>query len=219
MLSNLKVRNLVALTILLCTVLVVSASPLGKRPAAKCKGRMFCKGVKPVNGTTYLCGDARLGPKNLPNKFPLDDITHPYDRLGGLCAAEYLKMWTNEDGSYKYPPKFGFQLNTADEPIQGNVTLLVGTMLDRFGSEYGSYMSPAEAPYPQRALPPSNLATSDNKYPNNYHVYRVKKEFVVLAGPIAAWFEQPGAGVQYYTYRKILDLLADGLLEPVALKD
>lgn len=38
-----------------------------------------------------------------------------------------------------------------------NLTLPVGTFLDRFGSEYGAYMSPAGVPYAQRALPPTNL--------------------------------------------------------------
>jgi hypothetical protein len=32
-------------------------------------------------------------------------------------------------------------------------------LMDRFGSEYGSFVSPAGAPYMQRALPPSNLDT------------------------------------------------------------
>ncbi|KAI7818336.1 hypothetical protein BC939DRAFT_295630 [Gamsiella multidivaricata] len=179
----------------------------------------MCKGVKPVNSTDYLCGDARLGPKKLPTLFPLDDITHPHDRLGGLCAAEFLPKWT-VNGQYTYPPKDGFQLNTAGEPIQGNMTLLIGTLVDHFGSEYGSYMSPAEAPYPQRALPSSNLGTppNDDRYPYNYHVYNVTKEFIVMAGPIAPWFGQPGQGVQYHTYSNIMSLISQGFLVPVPLR-
>ena len=59
--------------------------------------------------------------------------------------------------------------------------------LDRFGSEYGAFLSPAGAPYSQRALPPSNLdtPTSDLSYPYNYHVYEVVQPFTVLSGPIA----------------------------------
>ena len=67
----------------------------------------------------------------------------------------------------------------------------MGMKLDRFGSEYGSFLSPAGAPYSQRALPPSNLdtPTSDPSYPYNYHVYEVAKPFVVLSGPIAGKYK------------------------------
>lgn len=59
--------------------------------------------------------------------------------------------------------------------------------LDRFGSEYGSFLAPAGAPYSQRALPPSNLDTpaGNTSYPYNYHVYEVVQAFTVLSGPIA----------------------------------
>ena len=84
--------------------------------------------------------------------------------------------------------------------------LQVGTLLDRFGGETGNFLSPKGAPYVERALPPVNLnnnRTNVTDYPNGYHVYEVVKEFEVLAGPIAAWFGQPGGGTQYvfaYSY-------------------
>ncbi|KAF9106044.1 hypothetical protein BGX27_009343 [Mortierella sp. AM989] len=212
--------KLVSLAVLFCSALVVSGAPATaykSGPTTKCSGWRMCKDVRPVNSTKdFLCGDPRLGPRELPRRLPLFDIVDPYDRLGGLCAFEFLKKWTTNptNGSYHYPPKFGFQLNTSGEPIQGNMTLFPGALLDRFGSEYGSYMSPAEAPYPQRALPPSNLYAppGDNQFPYNYHLYKVVKEFVVLAGPIAPYFGQPGQGVQYYTYRRIMELIDDGIL-------
>jgi len=171
-----------------------------------------------VNSTYYFCRDARLGPKKLPRLFPLNDIVDPYDRLGGLCAAEFLAKWTL-NGTYTYPIKDGFLLNTAGEPIKGNTTLLEGTLLDRFGSEYGSFLSPAEAPYGQRAIPPSNLDTPKDQplYPFNYHVYKVIKSFEVEAGPIAPYFGQPGAGTQYHSFNNVMKLIADGYLERVAL--
>ncbi|KAF9999539.1 hypothetical protein BGZ79_006851 [Entomortierella chlamydospora] len=201
--------KIATLAALLCSVLAVSAAPVD---------RYNCKGVVAVNSTkTYLCGDPRLGPKNLPRLGILEDITHPYVRLGGLTPAEFLAKWT-VNGSYTYPPQNGFQLDNSGNPIQGNITLLPGALLDRFGSEYGSFMSPADAPYPQRALPPSNLDTpADGKYPYNYHVYKVVKDLVVLAGPIAPYFGQPGQGVQYFTYGNIMSLVAGGFLERVAL--
>jgi hypothetical protein len=46
-------------------------------------------------------------------------------------------------------------------------------------------------------------------YPFGYHVYRVLTPFNVTSGPIAAWFGQPGQGVQYHLTRheSVSDLL------------
>lgn len=58
-----------------------------------------------------------------------------------------------------YSPYEGFQLDTTGQPIAAAMTLPVGQLIDRFGSEYGSYASLAADPFMQRALPPSNLDT------------------------------------------------------------
>ena len=60
-----------------------------------------------------------------------------YDRFGGETPGNFLKRWTDNNGYYVYPPQNGFQLNDAGQPILGNMTLLNGTKVDRFGSEYG----------------------------------------------------------------------------------
>jgi len=205
---------------LLVSLLVsaVAAMPVEQTYSTK-KCDKPCAGAVKSNDT-FVCSDPRLGPKKLPTVFPLSDITHPYQRFGDLCASEFLTTWT-ANGSYVYPPQNGFQLDTAGNPIQGNVTLAVGTLVDRFGSEYGSFMSPAEAPYTQRALPPSNLDTSPSApdYPFNYHVYNVSQPFIVLAGPIAPWFGQPGEGVQYFTYGNVMSLISGGFLVRVPVED
>jgi hypothetical protein len=108
----------------------------------------------------YICGDFRLGPKRLPTRLPVFDLVDNYDRFGGLCPGQFLAKWYNATaGSYIYPTLNGFQLNTVGAPIQGNITFAVGFLIDRFGSEFGSFVSPEGAPYDQRALPPSNLNT------------------------------------------------------------
>lgn len=165
--------------------------------------------------TTYICGDSRLGPVVLPQFFlPLDPILDIYDRFGGLCPGQFLDTWFNKTGGgwWDYPPQNGFSVDDEGEIIAANLTLQVGNFLDRFGSEYGSFLAPAAAPYLQRSLPPSNL-NGDDKFPYNYHVYSVVKPFKVLAGPIAPWFGQPGQGVQYQTYTNVLTLIADGYLK------
>ncbi|KZP11315.1 hypothetical protein FIBSPDRAFT_819638 [Athelia psychrophila] len=185
----------------------------------KC-GSDYCAGTNNTKGNHYLCGDARLGPTKLPTKLPLSSEIYGYDRLGGLCPGEFLKKWYNATGgSYIYPEQNGFQLNTGNAPIDGNQTLAVGARIDRFGSEYGNFLSPAGAPYNQRALPPSNLdaPTTGPSYPYNYHVYEVIKEFDVLSGPIAPWFGQPGQGTQYEAYTNVMTLISQGYLKAVTL--
>ena len=88
-------------------------------------------------GATYVCRDPRLGPKKLPRKFPLLGLVKSYDRFGGLRPGEYIAKWTDATGRYIYPPMDGFMLDILGAPIMGNMTLPVGTQVDRFGSEYG----------------------------------------------------------------------------------
>jgi hypothetical protein len=109
---------------------------------------------------TYVCGDSRLGPRLLPKGIVLGDLVDDYHRFGGLCPGEFLAKWYDSSaGSWIYPPQAGFQLTSGGTTIEGAVTLPVDFLLDRFGSEYGTYTSPQGAPYKQRALPPSNLDT------------------------------------------------------------
>lgn len=81
----------------------------------------------------------------------------------------------------------------------------------------GSFISAASAPYSQRALPPSNLATNPDSpdFPYNYHIYKVLKSLPVVGGPIAPWFGQPGLGAQFFTGEtgNIMKLIAEGYLE------
>ena len=113
----------------------------------------------------YVCGDDRLGPVRLPSRLPLGGLFDTYDRFGGLCPGEFLQKWFDTTtGYYRYPTANGFQVDTAGSPIKGNVTLPVGLLIDRFGSEYGTYVSPEGAPYMQRALPPSNLDTPKDNF-------------------------------------------------------
>ena len=63
-----------------------------------------------------------------------------YDRFGGKTPGAFLAEWTfTENGTYKYPVYDGFQLDVEGKPIRGKMTLLPGTEVDRFGSEYGTF--------------------------------------------------------------------------------
>jgi hypothetical protein len=160
--------------------------------------------------TGELNGDGRLGPRWLPRGHqPVASLLRGYERTGELGPAAFLtKYWQGpaDSGSWKYPPDDGFA--EADErPDKERTELRPGEELDRFGSEYGTYLAPAGEPYAERALPPGILNTFDAAAPCNYHVYRVTRSFPVWRGSAAPWFEQPGGG-----RRIVLDpaLLAPG---------
>jgi hypothetical protein len=174
--------------------------------------------------STAVCGDPRLGPKRLPDFFPLSNELETYSRFGELCPFEFLEKWTVDASDPKsywiYPDSDGFAVTSENESILGNYTLHVGQKLDRFGSEYGKFLAPLGAPYIERSLPPSNLFAPENSnFPYNYHVYEVTKEFDILLGPIAPWFEQPGFGSQLLAESSVNDLLAGGFLKRLELQD
>ncbi|KAH6984564.1 hypothetical protein BGZ61DRAFT_455988 [Ilyonectria robusta] len=198
----------------LCWASTASALPAPVQgPSCDCTGTK--NGGKEAK--SYICRDSRLGPAKLPRKLPLGTLVSSYDRFGGLKPGEFLAQWTDANGNYVYPPQNGFQLDAKGNAINGTMVLEPGTLVDRFGSEYGSYISAAAAPYSQRALPPSNLDTNQDapEYPYNYHIYEVLKPLTVVGGPIAPWFGQPGLGAQFYTggTGNIMALIAAGYLE------
>ncbi|KAI9372972.1 hypothetical protein BJX61DRAFT_409970 [Aspergillus egyptiacus] len=202
----------------------VLAAPTALEPPALFPSHCFpdpCAGITATNSTSiYVCGDPRLGPVAYPRKFPLRTELRTYARFGNLCPADFLTKWSTSsspDGTYIYPPANGFVLSDDDSdneetPITGNVTLPIGQKLDRFGSEFGTFLAPLGAPYIERALPPSNLNTYDGEYPFNYHVYQVERELVVGLGPVAPWFEQPGLGTQFVVPVSVGQLVEEGVL-------
>ncbi|KAL3484603.1 hypothetical protein BJX62DRAFT_243772 [Aspergillus germanicus] len=182
-----------------------------------------CKGITFENATA-VCGDHRLGPLQLPTYFPLSTELQTYARFGDLCPYEFLAKWSynvsNPNATYRYPYADGFKNTTENIPINGNVTLVVGQKLDRFGSEGGNFFSPLGAPYIERALPPLNLFAPENSsFPYNYHAYEVIKEFIVLLGPVTPWFEQPGLGTQIEAYNNVSYLVEKQFLRRLTLSE
>ncbi|MFE0701300.1 TNT domain-containing protein [Streptomyces sp. NPDC058872] len=173
---------------------------LGSTPSAQAAPAERPAAAPPAPCTGEFKGDARLGPEFLPNKRqePVGPLLVRYHRTGHLSPDAFLKKYwegPSDGGGWKYPPNDGFA------EVNGRVDkepelLLAGERLDRFGSEYGSYLAPAGDAYARRALPPQNLNTRDPGFPCDYHLYEVTKGFVVWEGSIAPWFEQPGGGRQ-----------------------
>ncbi|MFG2291989.1 TNT domain-containing protein [Streptomyces sp. NPDC048603] len=188
----------------------------------------------PAACTGEFKDDKRLGPQYLPrkNRQPVGPLLRGYHRTGALSSAAFLKKYWEGPagtGTWKYPPNDGFaEVNgTVDKAPD---LLAPGERLDRFGSEYGSFLAPAGAAYAERALPPQNLNTREAAFPCDYHLYEVVKPFTVWEGSIAAWFEQPGGGRQIKLDPAFLDpgagqrlnvkwLLDNGYLARVAAPD
>ncbi|TWE15305.1 uncharacterized protein DUF4237 [Kitasatospora atroaurantiaca] len=143
-------------------------------------------------------GDPRLGPERLPilGRVGLELIG--YNRTGGQDEQTFLSQYyDSQAGSWRYPPADGYLTGPDGQPVKLNQTLLPGQDIDRYGSEYGSFLAPEGLPYANRSIPPQSLDSTSAPAGCNYHDYQVVKPFTVHAGPIAPWFNQPGHGWQF----------------------
>jgi hypothetical protein len=181
----------------------------------------------PVELEPYFKGDWRLGPAKLPTRGPVGELLRGYDRTDELSSSKFLDCYWDASadggrGGWRYPPNDGFAGTIVA------VTLSTGQFIDRFGPNDGRFLAPFGVIYARRSLPPSNLDTFDPRYPNNYHIFRVIKEFRVDSGTAAPWFGQPGGGLQYRLNSAYFDgevvpparvdaqwLIDHGYLEPV----
>ncbi|MGW7402903.1 TNT domain-containing protein [Streptomyces sp. NPDC054833] len=159
----------------------------------------------------YFMHDWRLGPADLPRTGALGQMLKGYHRTDGTDAYWFLGCYWQTDpqtekSGWWYPDNNGFVLQNG-KPVERDLTLRAGQLLDLFGSGFGRFLAPAGTPYAKRAIPPSNLDTFDPAHPYGYHLYRVLKSFTVHAGPIRPWFGQPGQGLQYLTDKPIPELV------------
>ena len=82
-----------------------------------------------------------------------------------------------------------------------------GTLIDRYGSEYGSYFSPYQTPIDMRALPPSNNM--------QYNAYKVVKYINVKSSIIAPAYYKMGYGIQYHFPLDAKSLLEFKIIVPL----
>lgn len=87
----------------------------------------------------------------------------------------------NEDGTIKWPEKEGYVLKEDGTADKYKVFLRKGDVIDRYGSEYGTYVSPlteqGKYDYASRALP-----YIENE--NAYHQYEVIRDFSELSDAV-----------------------------------
>jgi hypothetical protein len=110
--------------------------------------------------------------------------------------------WLDHNSQYLFPPDNGF----ARAPRA--MTLAPGRHIDRYGSPNGMDLAPAGTAFEARAVPYDRTKTE-------YRRYRAVKPLPVRTGPIAAWFDQRGGGIQYVTAKPVRVLVEEGYLRQV----
>lgn len=213
--------GIVAAGLPFATASAASAAPghSGRAPAV-IAGKSTAGGVC---SDDYFDGNYRLGPKSLAKTGEAGKELAGYSRFGGLTEKAFMaRYWDAKAGSWNWPPASGFVTAPDGSQLEYKITLQPGTLLDRYGSVYGQFVSPAGTPFAERALPPASLDTVQPAYQGkvpppvncNYHEYRVDKPVAVEAGPTAPWFGQPGYGMQYQltSGATVGSLLNDGSL-------
>lgn len=80
-----------------------------------------------------------------------------------------------------------------------------GTIIDRFGYEAGTFVSPYGVPYEMRSLTPET-------YLKPYKVYVIRKPIEVQVGKIAPWFDESGHGIQYELNQSVRSLINKGII-------
>jgi len=112
-------------------------------------------------------------------------------------------QWVEAKAQISWPPNDGCESAPVPRSLAG------GEMIDRFGSEGGTFFSPRGESYRSRAVP-YVCAQMD------YRVYRVVKPIAVKSCKAAPWFGEPGGAVQVQTTAPAYKLVADGMIEMVS---
>lgn len=111
-------------------------------------------------------------------------------------------QWASEKANIKWPPNDG----CATAPV--NKVLAPGQLIDRFGSEGGTFFSPKGESFNSRAVPYVCKAM-------DYRVYKVLKPIPVKSCKAAAWFNEPGGAEQEQTADPAYKLVAAGSIVAV----
>lgn len=140
----------------------------------------------------------RRHPGLTPGDEKFDAVTGGHKPPTGTELDQFNSKWSEgrdpNSGfeKYRYPTEEHGHPDGFDTPQDKRAEWVpAGTKLDRFGSEYGSFLATQGAPWSERALPPYTLSSP-------YHTYEVTQPFPSWVGPAAGWFDQPGGATQYF---------------------
>ena len=84
----------------------------------------------------------------------------------------------------------------------------MGTIVDRWGADSGTFVSPQGTAVSARSLAPGTTQKP-------FHTYEVLQPIAVLSGSVASWFDEPGGGVQYRFSETVGQLVAAGKLREI----
>jgi len=119
----------------------------------------------------------------------------------GLTCKEVTNTPRKQLQTY-WPPNNGALGKVTKEKLQP------GIMIDRYGHEGGTFVSPAGTPFEMRALPPTTNQTSLN-------TYKVLKPIDAETATVAPAFNQIGLGTQHKLSESVGSLVKSGHLERV----
>ncbi|WP_339367470.1 TNT domain-containing protein [Photorhabdus sp. CRCIA-P01] len=157
----------------------------------------------------FAAAKAYLSLSKYVTKEPSTQLPNRIAEKNTLAVDEEAAGWSqygkyrNEKGDWNWPPNNG--------AISGSVsqtTIPKGTILDRFGSEKGYFVSPSGVPYSERSLAPGTAAYPPVKY-------EVIKPIPAEKGTIAPAFGEPGGGVQYKLNDTIEELIKNKYIKKV----
>ena len=114
------------------------------------------------------------------------------------------KYYNQETGEINWPPNDG-----AVDGTQETIVLKKGTQIDRYGSEDGYYTTPINTPYEERSCAPGSKDKPYCQYVVTKPIEGVEQSVT------AAWFDEPGGGLQYLMPESVGDLVQEGYLERI----
>ncbi len=130
------------------------------------------------------------------------EVTHTSTGYSDLSSTQSVVANSGTKSVNPYYPR-----NDGALGKWSNEILYPGTRIDRFGEDFGKYLSPHGTPLDMRALPPGNTGT--------YNAYKVLKPFEVQSSTIAPAFGKLGLGKQYLSPVSVKTLLKRGIITTI----
>nr|WP_294529079.1 TNT domain-containing protein [uncultured Rhodopila sp.] len=153
--------------------------------------------LRPVLLALAVAGAAVAAPVQAQNSPPSD---FPANLRWDLVPTWI--QWASQKADIKWPPNDG----CAAAPVAK--VLAPGQLIDRFGSEGGTFFSPRGESFKARAVPYVCKAM-------DYRVYKVLKPIPVKSCKAAAWFNEPGGAEQVQSADPAYKLVAGGSIVAV----
>ncbi|MDT5205690.1 MAG: hypothetical protein QOD34_2326 [Mycobacterium sp.] len=119
-------------------------------------------------------------------------VMRGWDPTAGMPWSDFDAQYGTA-GSRHWPPNDGFPSDYVPQPAH----LPTGTIIDRFGSEYGRYLAPDGTAFADRALTPESVGGDYNRYMVTGKA--LPPGWQIVEGPIEPWFGQtPSPGSLQY---------------------